>query len=86
MDLVALDERISAGTVLAPDQKPEAMLRLLTCGSMVRTELASTNCTFCWLATLLTVVVRNGCRFEMLKVAGVLSLVMAKGGKDTGAK
>ena len=34
MDLAALDEGHSAGTVLAPDQKPEAMLRLLTCGSV----------------------------------------------------
>ena len=34
MDLAALDEGYSARTVLAPDQKPEAMLRLLTCGSV----------------------------------------------------
>ncbi len=34
MNLAALDEPISAGTFLAPDQKSEAMLKLLTCGSV----------------------------------------------------
>jgi bifunctional enzyme CysN/CysC len=34
MTLAALDEKVPEGTILAPDQKSEAMLRLLTCGSV----------------------------------------------------